>query len=53
MADGGTTGGGTMRRGPFRRGEAVACPDCAATSWHVGRRSAECAACGAPLPLAG
>jgi hypothetical protein len=41
------------RHGPFRRGDAIACPDCGAAHWLVGRRSAECASCGAALPLAG
>jgi hypothetical protein len=56
MADGGVANGemvgGGRRQGPFRCGDAVACPDCGASNWHVGRRSAECASCGAALPLA-
>jgi hypothetical protein len=52
MADGGMAGSFRGRPGPFRSGELAACPDCAATHWHVGRRSAECATCGAALPLA-
>ena len=52
MADGGMVTS-EKRKGPFRPGEAAACPDCDATSWHVGRRSAECAFCGTALPLAG
>jgi hypothetical protein len=51
MADGGMAIG--RRTGPFRPGEAAACPDCGATSWHVGRRSAECASCCTALPLVG
>ena len=51
MADGGVMNGEGRRGGPFRCGEAVACPDCEATNWLIGRRSAECAACGAALPL--
>lgn len=51
MADGGF--GGTGRQGPFRQGEAVACAECDTGNWLVGRRSAECANCGAALPLAG
>lgn len=51
MADGGMVHSG--RQGPFRSGELATCWDCDATSWHVGRRSAECASCGATLPLAG
>jgi hypothetical protein len=51
MADGGF--GETGRQGPFRQGEAVACAECDATNWLVGRRSAECASCGVALPLAG
>ena len=51
MADGGMTSGG--RQGPFRAGEAVACLDCGIANWLIGRRSAECASCGAVLPLAG
>jgi hypothetical protein len=53
MADGGAATDGQAKRGPFRRGEAVACPDCGATNWLVDRRSAECASCSAALPLAG
>jgi hypothetical protein len=52
MADG-DLASGDKRKGPFRPGEAAACPDCDATHWHVGRRSAECASCGTALPLAG
>jgi hypothetical protein len=52
MADGAAIDG-KGRHGPFRCGEAVACPDCGATNWLIGRRSAECAACGAALPLMG
>jgi hypothetical protein len=51
MADGRI--GGRTRQAPFRQGEAVACADCGAAHWHVGRRSAECASCGGTLPLAG
>jgi hypothetical protein len=51
MADGGMVGG--CRQGPFRMGEAVACTDCGTANWLIGRRSAECASCGAVLPLAG
>ena len=51
MADGGF--GGSARQGPFRQGEAVACAECGEANWLVGRRSAECAGCGAALPLAG
>ena len=51
MADGGMVGG--SRQGPFRMGEAVACTDCGTANWLIGRRSAECASCGAVLPLAG
>ena len=29
----------------------VSCPCCCAKAWHVGRQSAECARCGAALPL--
>jgi hypothetical protein len=53
MADGGVAIGGKGRQGPFRCGEAAACPDCGATKWLVGRRSAECASCGVALPLMG
>ncbi|HEX4736809.1 MAG TPA: hypothetical protein VH331_04520 [Allosphingosinicella sp.] len=45
--------GGTGRQGPFRQGDAVACAECGAANWLVGRRSAECAGCGTALPLAG
>jgi hypothetical protein len=51
MADGGF--GEARRQGPFRQGEALACDECGAANWLVGRRSAECASCGAALPLAG
>ena len=51
MADGGFCG--VKRQGPFRPGEAVACAECGEANWLVGRRSAECAGCGAALPLAG
>jgi hypothetical protein len=37
---------------PFRLGEAAPCGDCGSVQWLVGRQSAECAGCGAPLPLA-
>ncbi|MFZ5747161.1 MAG: hypothetical protein ACOY45_05825 [Pseudomonadota bacterium] len=30
----------------------TACPGCGGTAWHVGRHSAECAACSTALPLA-
>lgn len=36
----------------FRRGEVNRCPGCQGRSWHVGRISAECAACGTALDLA-
>jgi hypothetical protein len=52
MADGGFANGG-RRGGPFRSGDPLACPDCGAGNWLVGRRSAECGSCGAALPLAG
>lgn len=50
MADGGVTGGG--RQGPFRMGETVSCIECGTANWLIGRRSVECASCGAVLPLA-
>jgi len=28
------------------------CPSCGATSWHIGRQSAECARCATALPFA-
>ncbi|HEY0044883.1 MAG TPA: hypothetical protein VGB62_10070 [Allosphingosinicella sp.] len=37
----------------FRLGEENSCPDCGASHWLVGRRVAECGACGSALPLAG
>lgn len=33
-------------------GEANRCPACGGKAWHVGRVTAECAACHHPLPLA-
>ena len=36
----------------FRPGEENSCPDCGAAHWLVGRRMAECGACGSALPLA-
>jgi hypothetical protein len=27
------------------------CPDCGSRHWHVGRFSAQCASCDAPLPF--
>jgi hypothetical protein len=50
MADGGMAGG--CRQGPFRMGEAVGCTECGTANWLIGRRSAECASCGAVLTLA-
>ena len=41
-----------MRPLPFRAGEAESCGECGGVQWLVGRQSAECAICGAPLPLA-
>lgn len=35
----------------YRVGRLNVCPCCSATSWHVGRTTAECAGCGSPLPL--
>jgi uncharacterized protein (DUF983 family) len=37
---------------PLRAGAPAPCPDCGGERWFVGRRSAECAGCGAPVPLA-
>ncbi|MFZ5749075.1 MAG: hypothetical protein ACOY45_15630 [Pseudomonadota bacterium] len=43
---------------PHQRGYRIAyrpgtaCPGCGGTAWHVGRQSAECAACATALPLA-
>jgi hypothetical protein len=36
----------------YRPGFANLCPGCHATHWHVGRLMAECACCGAALPIA-
>jgi hypothetical protein len=36
----------------YRPGETNRCPGCSATSWHVGRTSAECAMCFTAIPLA-
>ena len=33
-------------------GETNRCPCCGGKAWNVGRVTAECAACDAPLPLA-
>jgi hypothetical protein len=33
-------------------GETNRCPCCGGKAWHVGRVTAECAACDHPLPLA-
>jgi hypothetical protein len=35
----------------FIAGRANTCPGCHAQGWNVGRRTAECAACGTPLPI--
>lgn len=32
--------------------QGVRCPACTGTAWLIGRSSAECARCGAALPLA-
>lgn len=46
-------GGAAAGRPPPLRADAPApCPDCGGERWFVGRRSAECAGCGAPVPLA-
>jgi hypothetical protein len=50
MADGGM--GGVGRQGPFRMGETIGCTECGTANWLIGRRSVECASCGAVLPLA-
>jgi hypothetical protein len=36
----------------FRPGMPNLCPGCHGTHWHVGRAMAECACCGAALPIA-
>lgn len=33
-------------------GETNRCPVCSGKAWHIGRVTAECAACDHPLPLA-
>jgi len=35
----------------FTQGRDNACPSCNARSWHVGRQTAECAACGTALAI--
>lgn len=45
-------GRGGGRQMPFRAGEPAICGECGGAQWLVGRQSAECAGCGAPLPLA-
>jgi hypothetical protein len=37
----------------YRMGGNNPCPGCGRSHWHIGRISAECAFCGAALPLAG
>lgn len=37
----------------YRDGEANRCPGCGRSNWHVGRKTAECAFCGAAIPLSG
>jgi hypothetical protein len=37
----------------YREGEANHCPGCGRSHWYVGRVLAECAFCGAALPLDG
>lgn len=42
------------RRGgpaPYHVGSTNHCPTCGGVSWFVGRATAECAGCGAPLPI--
>lgn len=36
----------------YRPGQAMACPECGHSQWHVGRHSAECAWCATALPIA-
>jgi hypothetical protein len=36
----------------YREGETNFCPACGRSSWYVGRLLAECAWCGAAVPLA-
>jgi hypothetical protein len=36
----------------YRPGFTNFCPGCAASHWHVGRHTAECANCSAALPIA-
>ncbi len=35
----------------FTQGKENACPACHARAWHVGRSTAECAACGTALAI--
>lgn len=36
----------------YRTGDVNHCPGCGGKSWHIGRMSAECGACGTAIPLA-
>lgn len=38
-------------RPAYRANETNHCPACSATQWIIGRLTAECACCGAALPL--
>lgn len=42
----------TATAAPYHSGAANRCPLCAGTAFFVGRITAECGACGNPLPLA-
>lgn len=35
----------------YRQNEPNHCPGCGRSAWHVGRQSAECAACATAIPL--
>lgn len=42
----------TARPAPYIPHAETGCPDCGGHHWHVGRVTAQCAACDGALPLA-